>query len=216
MTQEALKLALEALENAEYGDYDKKELNKAITAIKEALAQPEQDNTYTYASSLATAIWQKHYIKDSPKWKPLDTIDGVLTQIDNMTCGLVREKPAQPEQEPVAWQWLDTAHFRKKLPKDAGDGVWNPLYAAPQRTERPVDCERCNRLEEQAYDLVGKLRVANIKLSMQPQRTWVGLTDEDCEEVERWVEFKEEGSGRIPMQKLARYIEAKLKEKNCL
>ena len=41
----------------------------------------------------------------------------------------------------------------------------------PQRTERPVDCERCNRLEEQAYDLVGKLRVANIKLSMQPQRT---------------------------------------------
>ena len=84
----------------------------------------------------------------------------------------------------------------------------------PQRTERPVDCERCNRLEEQAYDLVGKLRVANIKLSMQPQRKWVGLTYEDCEEVERWVEFKEEGSGRIPMQKLARYIEAKLKEKN--
>ena len=40
---EALKLALEALENAEYGDYDKKELNEAITAIKKALAQPEQE-----------------------------------------------------------------------------------------------------------------------------------------------------------------------------
>jgi hypothetical protein len=39
MTQEALKLALEALENAEYGDYDKKELNEAITAIKEALRE---------------------------------------------------------------------------------------------------------------------------------------------------------------------------------
>jgi hypothetical protein len=37
----------------------------------------------------------------------------------------------------------------------------------PQRTERPVDCKRCNRLEEQAYDLIAKLRVANIKLSMQ-------------------------------------------------
>jgi hypothetical protein len=46
------------------------------------------------------------------------------------------------------------------------------------------------------------------------KRTWVGLTDEDCEEVERWVEFKEEGSGRIPIGKLARYIDAKLKEKN--
>jgi hypothetical protein len=29
------------------------------------------------------------------------------------------------------------------------------------------------RLEEQAYDLVGELRVANIKLSMRPPRTWV-------------------------------------------
>ena len=48
-----------------------------------------------------------------------------------------------------------------------------------------------------------------------PQRKeWVGLTDEDAEEVERWVEFKEEGSGRIPTGKLIRYIEAKLKEKN--
>jgi uncharacterized protein YecT (DUF1311 family) len=46
------------------------------------------------------------------------------------------------------------------------------------------------------------------------QRTWVGLMDADCDEVERWVEFKEEGSGRIPMQKLIRYIETKLKEKN--
>ena len=73
----------------------------AEKAIKEALAQPEQDNTYMYASSLATAIWQKHYMKESPKFALLDTTEGVLTQIDNMTCGLVREKPAQPEQEPV-------------------------------------------------------------------------------------------------------------------
>ena len=66
------------------------------------VAQPEQDNTYVYASSLATTIWQKHYIKESPKFALLDTTEGVLTQIDNMTCGLVREKLAQPEQEPVA------------------------------------------------------------------------------------------------------------------
>ena len=46
------------------------------------------------------------------------------------------------------------------------------------------------------------------------KREWVGLTDEDVSEVERWVEFKEEGSGQIPVEKLIRYIEAKLKEKN--
>ena len=41
----ALKIALEALENAEYSDYGNKELNKAITAIKKALAQPEYNTT---------------------------------------------------------------------------------------------------------------------------------------------------------------------------
>ena len=48
-----------------------------------------------------------------------------------------------------------------------------------------------------------------------PQESnWKGLTDEDVEEIERWIEFKEDGSGRIPTQKLVRYIEAKLKAKN--
>ena len=47
-----------------------------------------------------------------------------------------------------------------------------------------------------------------------PKGEWVGLTDEDVQEVERWVEFKEEGSDRIQTPKLIRYIEAKLKEKN--
>ena len=46
------------------------------------------------------------------------------------------------------------------------------------------------------------------------KKPWVGLTDEDVAEVERWVEFKEEGSGRIPTMKLVRYIEVKLRSKN--
>ena len=77
---------------------------QAFAALVEAevrakLEKTEQDNTYVYASSLATAIWQKHYMKESPKFALLDTTEGVLTQIDNMTCGLAREKPAQPAQE---------------------------------------------------------------------------------------------------------------------
>lgn len=42
------------------------------------------------------------------------------------------EPQPQPKQEPVAWQWLDTATFRKKLPKNAERGAWNPLYRALQ------------------------------------------------------------------------------------
>ena len=185
--KEALKLALEALElnnrewkaTADSGDsgywlaeeqafYQQAE--KAIIAIKEALAQPEQDNTYGYASRLATAIWQKHYMKDSPKWKPLNTTEGVLTQIDNMTCGLVKEKPSQPEQEPVAcvvphgatmrleWASVDAAHNAKI----------GPLYTTP------------------------------------PQRTWVELTDEEVKKI----------AYNTAERKVAKDIEAKLKEKN--
>ena len=76
------------------------------------VAQPEQDNTYIYASSLATAIWQKHYMKESPKFALLDTTEGVLTQIDNMTCGLVREKPAQQENQGKI-QTVDSSTERK-------------------------------------------------------------------------------------------------------
>jgi hypothetical protein len=37
------------------------------------------------------------------------------------------------EQEPVAWQWLGSAHFRKKLPKNADITAWNPLYTTPPK-----------------------------------------------------------------------------------
>lgn len=41
----------------------------------------------------------------------------------------------EKEQEPVAWQWLNTAFFRKKLPANAEPGAWNPLYPAPLHRE---------------------------------------------------------------------------------
>ena len=141
--REALKLSLEALE-------DRSSLMKwqeARDAVKEALAQPEQFCD-------ANCVWTDHH----------------------PDCKL-----AQPEQEPVAYltrrkiggtEGLLRADMVDRSAKNQETHDFIPLYTTPpQRTERPVDCERCNRLEEQAYDLVGKLRVANIKLSMQPQRT---------------------------------------------
>ena len=52
----------------------------------------------------------------------------------------------EPE-EPVAWQWLDTAHFRKKIPADATPSDWRPLYTAPPQrkplTEEEIDAIPC-------------------------------------------------------------------------
>jgi hypothetical protein len=39
--------------------------------------------------------------------------------------------------EPVAWQWLNTAHFRKNVPAGAEVEVWRPLYAHPAPSAEP-------------------------------------------------------------------------------
>jgi len=74
----------------------------------------------------------------------------------------------------------------------------------------PLACERCKQLEEQAYDLLGQLKVANIKLAytQPPQRTWVGLTDEEI-----WTVLQFRGYNTDTIE-IAQAIEAKLKEKN--
>jgi hypothetical protein len=71
-------------------------------------------------------------------------------------------------------------------------------------TNRHVSTDK----NDPAFTPLGQLWPLDVK------REWVGLTHKDCDEVERWVEFKEEGSDRIQTSKLIRYIEAKLKEKN--
>ncbi len=45
-----------------------------------------------YAKYLAVNLWEKQYKKDPPDWKPLDDLMGILTQIDNMLTGLIREE----------------------------------------------------------------------------------------------------------------------------
>jgi hypothetical protein len=44
--------------------------------------------------------------------------------------------------------------------------------------QEPVACKECH-LKDLVYDLLGELKVANLKLSVRAQRTWVGLTDEE-------------------------------------
>jgi hypothetical protein len=212
---EALKLALEFIEQInKYGWKYKCEaqMYEAITAIEEVLAQPEQeqDNAYIYASNLAKTIWQKHYMKESPKFALLDTTEGVLTQIDNMTCGLVRET-AQQEQEP--WPEEPTGHMARGVKPSKISNAITEIYALfgaahnadinltglnivlnnlaqPEQGE-PVAWEQFHE------HMGGPFYVA-------PQRTWIGLTDDDWNSTPYDTEFR---AG-------AEWAEAKLKERN--
>ena len=121
MTQEALKLVLPLLEDCvnSYGlKYERPAFVKAITAIKEALAQPEQ--------------------------------------------------------EPVAWmnEEMDYIFFDTERPEPFAFDFWKPLYTTP------------------------------------PQRTWLGLTDEDIDEL--WESIPSYYNNHD----FAQAIEAKLKQKN--
>jgi hypothetical protein len=76
-------------------------------------------------------------------------------------------------------------------------------------TPQPEACKECH-LKDLAYDLLGELKVANLKLSVRAQqRTWVGLTDEEMDNFVKaaW------GQG-VTAADFIRAIEAKLKEKN--
>jgi hypothetical protein len=47
-----------------------------------------------------------------------------------------------------------------------------------------------------------------------PQRTWVGLTDEEIKAFDTWHDNREEEIGWVNPSEIVAYIEAKLKEKN--
>ena len=63
---------------------------------------------------------------DSPLWKNGSTADAIA---DLRTA-------LKQQAEPVAWQWLDTANFRKKIPANATPTHWRPLYTFPPQHKK--------------------------------------------------------------------------------
>jgi len=84
------------------------------------------------------------------------------------------------------------------------DALITAIKAALEAKDEPVACKECH-LKDTVYDLLDDLKVANLKLSVRSQRTWVGLTRDEILEA-RW--------NNKSSYKFARVLEAKLKEKN--
>ena len=77
--------------------------NRGSVGMQEARPQPEQEpwlleTTQTLAKTLA-----REFYPEVTQWECLNDLAGVISQIDNMTTGLMRK----PEQEPVAWMDAD-------------------------------------------------------------------------------------------------------------
>ena len=122
----------------------------------------------------------------------------------------IKEALAQPEQEPVAYGMGDTMIGRGNrmmyVRLDKGqDGCTIPLYTTPPQLEERNFCPRCGK------------RTADLTVihtcTPPPQRTWVGLTEEDRRTVHNET-FPHRSVMWYGADSYARAIEAKLKEKN--
>ena len=186
MTQEALRMALEALYCASriMDATAQERQDNAITAIKEALAQPEQTNTRPYYTIDELNAWADE--KEKQAWRnaairigeELSSVgpDGYydMNAWQWLDWAMENVKKSQPEQEPLAWISTGPAsmiHWTADKPAYGDD--WVPLYTTP------------------------------------PQRTWVGLTDEEIGQgcKESWVTEQ-------AWQSAVWWAEARLKEKN--
>ena len=101
----------------------------------------------------------------------LEHIEGNYTVSAEEAITAIKEALAQPEQEPVAWV----------------------CYGAPGK--RDIDFEEAD---------INGLSIGTSLYTIPPQRTWVGLDEEDD------IDWEEGGS----LRDLVEAIETKLKEKN--
>lgn len=174
--KEALKLALEALENHS-GNYKLSDAecvkhDSAITAIKEALVQDSKRPI------------ESDYISQVAYTRALEAYCDGLAQ---------PEHPAPVQQEPMAWKLVPKEPTREML-------------------EAMDECSMEGYDERLLAGHAASVYMAAVDAApTKPQRTWVGLTDEDIERGANssWVD-------RQAFESAVWWAEAKLKEKNGL
>lgn len=150
---------------------------------------------------------------------------GLLPTMQEGKDFTITHPPQRTEQEPIAnLEIVDLGDGNKHF-----DNHWlSDLYSLPcgdyllythqpQRTEPPAWFPAVeNILNEyglQAIDFVADFKAA-MKDAEQPQRTWVGLTDEEAIEIGTQCQWYDGDCERFDSIGFARAIEAKLKEKN--
>ena len=218
---EIIEMALEALYALAAMNHTTQQMkSNAITAIKEALAQPEQkyrrgnrlicleteeycvihisgtDRQWVKFPDSHIGVYTNEQVAELfellPKEPEPDNLELAAEKSDNYASFhagyrfAVAHHLAQPEQEPVAYGTWDTmlgkGNRMMMVRLDKGqDGCTVPLYTTPPQRkpeQEPVAWE-------QFYPDIGKPQIAfNAEVIgyVAPQRTWVGLTDEDIDQ----------------------------------
>ena len=185
MTKEALKLALEALELIGMKNWSLRE-DKAITAIKEALANEALEKMAENARELGLDY------EPEQDWIERERAVGYREGHQNAL-----KQMAQPEQAPMNYYRADAK----------GNLERTDIHFA-QTESVACDCDSPSWCKQ--YKKCNRKMLGFMPYVAQPQRTWVGLTDEELQPIadEYRILF---GSW---VTDFARAIEAKLRSKN--
>ncbi len=190
--REAMAMALEALETLMIEPRSIYE--KAIAALKEALAQPEQE---------PVAHWSDCAVHSEPAYPKSECDCGGIVAVADYTAlsdkyvalsdKYVALKAQHKEQEPVAWLLTD-----KNINSIQVDSIQR-LIDRLKHAHHTDLCVRINGQDEwfQADWL------KHMVIATSPQRTWVGLTNQERSEC--W--------DTIP-ERAMKKVEAILKERN--
>ena len=139
MTKEALKMALEALETPRpFDDYPplwrayKKTINEAITAIKEALAQPEQEpvaNPFEDEAVISSLSWAAGLIEQA--YRACGGHNGadswLMNYADKQGERIRQADHREWEKVNGRWQVKVTPPQRKPLTNDAARKLWSHI-----------------------------------------------------------------------------------------
>ena len=190
MEREALKLALEALENHEgnykLGNAGCDRHDKAITAIKAALAQPAQEPVAHLWECLGR--WSA-YLVENGKQADCSPPSWLVDAINKATT------PPLPVQEPVASVHIKDgclvgSHRDESKPFPDGQyGLW-PIATPPLPEQEPIGSlsvryfRGSKAMTNTDFDYTGDLPEGDYELyTAPPQRTWIWLSDADIAEV---------------------------------
>jgi hypothetical protein len=180
-------------------DADVQKIAQAITALKAAMAQPEQEPV--------AWIHRKHYLLGHAENMP--PADKALAQ--GWTPLYTNPPRRETEQEPVA----DAMKTVIKAMQDDPDYAWSwHCNVAMAFFDAGGDSYTANQGAARFMRLLANVDPAHELPSHQPRREWRGLTDEEISDI-----FEAESRYHYPPicatdREFARAVEAALKERN--
>ena len=145
MSIEAMKQWLEALENIML----ERDLDSATTiarnvryGLRQAIqaAEKQEQDTLAYREAARLAKWlfnkhyahEEHYASGRVVWGLCDTTAGVISQIDNMVCQLVKAENQEPINEEAFQAYCKTLHplWNTRISRTEAEGFFKAGYEA--------------------------------------------------------------------------------------